>query len=905
MALTEDVASEVRRILTHNTVDQCILYNQTIKRDIAAAQEELRDVIGQRYRDLLQACDRVVGMNDICAAIESSYQKSAEIFQQRRRSQYTACNAAANAENVTSTPEGTAAAEARCEALLVDECEDLLRSVRTLLRQEHFTEAAKSFLQLVRSLDSLRDSGAGMPSALRHSSSTGVSAYIIRAYVAQFAAHAEARMVSSITALVASSDSNGDTSRSILLTMHAAIELIHSCSPTTALETLIGLHMSAISNITSSGVGNERCVEIAQQVRQAVLLLAGYLTHAASMHQAGGAVVTAGPGAGMSLEELSRLDKTAPGYAEVLKLHLCGLRGSNCRRIGGKPSAGPADGWALSPAAGSPIKIPLEAFRRVVRHALAAIETLLSRDVTCAGVAQRIEKVLLAPFPPDVLALVDNAAWEQSVQHSTSMALRRTIEVALQEAETRLKSLFSVASVAVNETSSSSSSRVVRADDGTDFLSIVLAASKASGTRLDSASPQFRNRTALSRAAGLSEQSRSLLQDVRGAIANVKNTLQIAVARGAGSPNDGTTSLVLDAVSRMASELDSHLQDSSSTIAQSVTYAVSTACDALLDALDAQHYASDDAASLFKRLERLYVNAHTAWLDEVVAAFRGSVLPVYHGLCALRADSQAVVAALCNARQSQELEGATHVHYPVSFTPGIGRCVFEAQQAWNRHVSEYDCALRSCLKHEFYTRLFTTHVGLVSQALSSPVVASASPTTDDPGCVSEELCFHLYFDVTLLGLLCNGQRAGGHPSHEAKELLSLLESHIDVVNWSVTRPLLLDAASCAASHMAYTIGCATAASVQNRGASATAVHAAPLVVLEPESDRLPLLPITAPSQIRNVMSTLQTMGATAGSDAAEKQAAGGAQQGAASNAASQAIWSATSKLRSVAALWGQ
>ncbi|CAG9567165.1 conserved hypothetical protein [Leishmania major strain Friedlin] len=65
----EEAAQEVRRILCQNDVEETLNYLSTVTRCIEDNQHDLRAVIGNSYRDLLGACDGVVGMERDCADI--------------------------------------------------------------------------------------------------------------------------------------------------------------------------------------------------------------------------------------------------------------------------------------------------------------------------------------------------------------------------------------------------------------------------------------------------------------------------------------------------------------------------------------------------------------------------------------------------------------------------------------------------------------------------------------------------------------------------------------------------------------------------------------------------------------------------------------------------------------------
>ncbi|KPI82984.1 hypothetical protein ABL78_7997 [Leptomonas seymouri] len=74
----EEALHEVRRILRLNDVDEALHYLSTVTRSIEVSQHDLRAAIGSSYRDLLAACDGVVGMERDCQdvlAIEAALAK--------------------------------------------------------------------------------------------------------------------------------------------------------------------------------------------------------------------------------------------------------------------------------------------------------------------------------------------------------------------------------------------------------------------------------------------------------------------------------------------------------------------------------------------------------------------------------------------------------------------------------------------------------------------------------------------------------------------------------------------------------------------------------------------------------------------------------------------------------------
>ncbi|ESL06165.1 hypothetical protein TRSC58_06165 [Trypanosoma rangeli SC58] len=61
-----EAVQEVRRIFTNNTVEQVRGYLSTITRGIQESDDRLKHIVGQSYRDLIAACDQVVGMEQTC-----------------------------------------------------------------------------------------------------------------------------------------------------------------------------------------------------------------------------------------------------------------------------------------------------------------------------------------------------------------------------------------------------------------------------------------------------------------------------------------------------------------------------------------------------------------------------------------------------------------------------------------------------------------------------------------------------------------------------------------------------------------------------------------------------------------------------------------------------------------------
>ena len=63
----------VRRLFQKNTYESLAQYRSSLQQQIAATDEDVRDVIGSRYKELIQTCDMVVGTEEVCGAIRQAY----------------------------------------------------------------------------------------------------------------------------------------------------------------------------------------------------------------------------------------------------------------------------------------------------------------------------------------------------------------------------------------------------------------------------------------------------------------------------------------------------------------------------------------------------------------------------------------------------------------------------------------------------------------------------------------------------------------------------------------------------------------------------------------------------------------------------------------------------------------
>eukprot|EP00672_Neobodo_designis_P008890 CAMPEP_0174870056 /NCGR_PEP_ID=MMETSP1114-20130205/68995_1 /TAXON_ID=312471 /ORGANISM="Neobodo designis, Strain CCAP 1951/1" /LENGTH=106 /DNA_ID=CAMNT_0016105319 /DNA_START=46 /DNA_END=362 /DNA_ORIENTATION=+ len=64
---------DIDQLFVQRSVDEVAAVSRATQRDVAATQLELRTLIGQQYRELLECTDLVVGMDDVCGEIHAKW----------------------------------------------------------------------------------------------------------------------------------------------------------------------------------------------------------------------------------------------------------------------------------------------------------------------------------------------------------------------------------------------------------------------------------------------------------------------------------------------------------------------------------------------------------------------------------------------------------------------------------------------------------------------------------------------------------------------------------------------------------------------------------------------------------------------------------------------------------------
>jgi hypothetical protein len=947
MALTEDVGSEVRRILTNNTIDQCILYNQNIKRDIVAAQEELRDVIGQRYRELLEACDRVVGMEDICKSIESSYQTTLE--QQQRKAPVT--------RMAPSTTDDVHHAVRVLQVATLMECEDSLRACRVLTKQNSFGAAAKvygDFNRLVEEFCEGSSDQADQNVALRRrlvALQVSGSFLIHEIREKMISRLAEKSIGCPTEASTATKAATADGSQ-VLADIHAGIEVMEKCSPVTALSRLLTLHDDVLDRMQAATKTEDDAVDAVQKVQQLVVALAWYLAQVEShrLQELDGlysVVVPAAP-----LHELSQLDPKSNsfskgGYLHYLRLQLCGHTMSSKRRFSKLHGASSSvtEGWALSPAGTAPpIQVSRSEYRRVEAHALDVIHHVLSKYVASSSALLRVESLLLTPIKHTAAngsvmpaGLWNAATWSEAVKRSIDTAVEGAVGAALQRAQLGLKSALQgqsdVTSVRPSKRPAPSTSReeaviaAILQRNGYRAATTTATADPREGHHEDVFSSSLKQLNSILDAAGGRQGTASTDGGEASRKAVFTSTVIQLLLQGIESMCG-----ILESAPREAIPASSSSNNNDRGVFRSGLCSVvaKVLCD-LKENVQHDAAAAQIIATLESRITAMYTECQQQWLHDISARFTSATSAAYartllppslltqrggrhvanedapeEFALSSRFMGARVRSALANVWQTRAVEGTTEVSFPVYFTPGVSRAVFEAHTELLARLEVCGGCLSSSLQRMFGVTL--CHA--LSQCAQSLIKSDPTST------ICEEAAFQLYFDLSLILKIITLMAGPASPSMVEvrrsiqQQLDELQESSMDVVNFSVAKDSIHKAVEAAAlQNSSLCLGLAVSpyysveadAKVLPTGAATFACT----LPLEKETDRLPLLPITTPSQVRNITTSLGLPSSPNSTSAAINGGKGGLSgSGTAlpTSMSASSLWSATSKLRN---LWGQ
>ncbi len=847
--MSDDVGNEVRRILSNNTIEQVISYNATIKKDIQQSHDELRNVVGQRYRDLILACDKVVGMEDVCRQVLSSFK--AVDWKKRGNASLTHQQqadgaAASTTDSVASQSSPVIEAATVKDAVVANQLQRRLNSVRALTGGRAFLDAAVSFRAVQAKLS---DVGRSSPLYSRLLEPIERSAEIVlRDTLYSMRRH--------IVVLGKGSASAGAAPQSVIepyRDLHSAVELLHACSPSHALSILCDLHVQALGVLLPAP---------AQSLEQQLLSACGiyfnllwYCTVAPSIP----------PGYASTIVPTTLAALTASDASlETLSLQVVGLRILSQQP---QSAASRLDGWALSPATARPeLKIDLDGVVQVQQKAAATIRTLLT-DTSHSSVDDlRLLHGKLKAAADLLVRRLEGLAQEGSqVQlfpaEQWSAIVSSAVDQASKQVLTDLLRLCTERCVSTLDAAALATTYQVRADPSAQQLSIsaiftdpgcLFQRSNSFSTIESITSPATPMSPASRRRAAASEDLRDGLQLLSKAVEATAEPLSIS-------------SLVQSFLDSMIEQLSRRIVKAHAEEHIPGLFAISSVVDSFLAAPLMSTGAYARAAA---QLERMYIDSHRLWISNTVAGQCGELLDhpavptffswakTWSSVSSGDAKDEAAIAtevrsALSNCWASHTIEGAV-VSYPYRCSPGISSTLMKVQQIIHSAGPATRLALiNSTVQEAVLGKFIAYYSELARNAEGSPVLAC------------EETLLQMAFDVVFVGTAYSGAHPSAHRASSssaqlptsARQLLSLIEDKVDVVTWSTAYPLLFAAATsaAAASTLCYGfVGCSSAASpaTQSDSGSASSLgHAADVPVFSlPEVDRFPLLPLSTPTQ---------------------------------------------------------
>ena len=907
--MADDVANEVRRILVNNTIEQVISYNTTIKKDIQQSHEELRHVVGQRYRELILACDKVVGMEDVCRQVLASF-KALEGKKQRSSSSAAGTDAAVSTtdSSTSSTTHATAESSSVKDAVLANQLLRRLNSVRALTRAHCYLDAAVS-IKAVQG--KLADIGRSTPLYARLFEPIERNAEMLlrdtmssmRRYIVELG------KASSIGSVAQTLEPYRD--------LHSAIELLHACSPSHALSILCDLHIEALAVLELPSTTSLPLEKVLLAACAIYFNLLWYCRGAPSIPA--GHASTAVP---LSLAAL--MSSSTELTLEALSLQVVGLRVLSSQP---QSAASRLDGWALSPATARPeLKIDPADVLRVQAKAEVAIRNLLTQSshqsvdelqslhdkmrVAAESLARRLEGSEIQASPFDVNkwnALISAAVQEASKQVLTDLV--RSCSDKCLAALDQAAAAASQTQAAVHVTSLSSATAVPHLNNLFTEPSSLFQRSNSFSSSAGPSSPVSPLSPTSRKRGGGGGQSLFSTQELREGLA------YLSTAAASSSSEVAIMSLTDNFLAEMVDLVSRRIAKASIEENVLLLLHISAVVESFISCpmlIIVPSEGSNGTTSRFARVaaqfERMYVDSHKLWIAKTAercASFLHSSGTSYFSWggeesadgrsSSSSSPSTDMRTALSNGWASHSIEGAV-VQYPCRCSPGLSMTLLRLQQEIHSagtasRLSLVVPALQEALVEKFvehYSSITKRHVGedaLIQIAFD--IVFAGTAFSSAPRVVKSG-------DVAAVSLL----------PQRVQQLLAVIEEAVDVVTWSMAFPLLSTAAVNGAITSSLCFGFVghSSALVITNGSSSSSVDT-PIVTVA-EVDRFPLLPLSTPTQPKtNLSALLSSTHSSAGHTRDdEKQPLGGGAPRSVKDAASL-LAGATKGLRSV--LWGE
>lgn len=292
-----DRFDDSRLLFVTKTVDQIHGVLSELSRNRKKVQEELRSLVGERYRELLEACDKIVGMDSVCHSIESLSGLSKPVCVKAR-------NAVPNVEE----PSGL---------LLIQN----LHSLRCLIDAGLLAESAsryKSVKSALNDVDSLLPQFGQLKQSLQLASDAIVHALKLRILHMSFF-------------------SLGFNILDQYVDMQSCLEQLYACSPSKAVSELIQLHL-VVGATLEKGSSVDTIVCLSRIMTNCFY----YLQHFSGVREGT-------PQNCRTVDELLQVDSKANDLLPQIFVSVCGFN------VLHQEKQSVLEGWAMSPPTATPI----------------------------------------------------------------------------------------------------------------------------------------------------------------------------------------------------------------------------------------------------------------------------------------------------------------------------------------------------------------------------------------------------------------------------------------------------------------------------------------------------------------------------------------------------------------------
>ena len=746
--MTDEVQSEVHRVLTNNTVEHVKAYHESIRKEVMDVQNDLRGVIGQKYRELLESCDKVVGMEKVCRAIQKQRKKAAE----KSSSQ---CHALSKVPS-----SGSNNNNGEVDALTAFHWLDQVYCARVLLDHCRFSEAAHVYQSVLSKLHDYKSKELPLFSKAARSS-------LDKAHRAAEQLHPLLRTAMKQQIIALRTLTQGSpTLLDQYADLHQCIEVADGVSSVFALETFCSIHQECVTEIAPTTVGCD--VGAAVQFLTMYLNFMKYVS-SLSVHD-GCTSLSLHSAAPMGIEQMMQLDTKSANYLDVVNVQL-----SLWSLAGGGSSQPRIDPWAMSPPSSRKVNISpslLEGLQQSVEQHLRTVVFPAAGTTSVSCVAD-MERALL-----DLLK--NSTQNEVLVAGYSHQALRQCIQAAADNAVQKLvEEQFShLASMIQSElcTKKDPVRVVVPSCKDSDVVHFILRQDKTSMTK-KSPGPIF-NRSQLG--GGAMVQLDTLLDCTT-------TSCRLLLVRSAATD---TASVIVGIVSRYAALMppiqDSIEQDCKMTKVPHdhllfLSAGLSKLSDAVLLVFSETVSPSTTTPlplpagvkKLLSQIEDVYLRCHNPWMVEYADMFRDSL---HRSWSSIRGMSSLVFACeiACHGWGSQKVDVVT-VTFPVVPSPILVQDLFSLQSTvYVRHPETFSLACAEKL-----------HTMCLSSCLQELKELSRGTVGCDDGRM--QIVFDTLF---LLGMKRTATEVPRLVHDILREILYQIE-RVDVVVWSVAAPWLM------------------------------------------------------------------------------------------------------------------